>query len=151
MKVEDDIDRKIVKYICSGIYSYEELAKLCDVSRNTIYRRIANLEKKGIIERRIMAYPDFEKLNLSAVIFGMNVSPRDLDKTVDFLKRQIRVKFLWKTYGVHDIICIIICDKGDVGTCIHNLKKALEEHDITVLKFDSSTSISWERIDLSPY
>ncbi|MFX1351902.1 MAG: Lrp/AsnC family transcriptional regulator, partial [Promethearchaeota archaeon] len=91
MKAEDDIDQKIVKYVCSGIYSYEELAKLCDVSRNTIYRRIANLEKNGTIERRIMAYPNFEKLNLSAVIFGMNVSPKDLDKTVDFLKSQTRV------------------------------------------------------------
>ncbi|MFX0097590.1 MAG: Lrp/AsnC family transcriptional regulator [Candidatus Hodarchaeota archaeon] len=151
MKAEDDLDRKIVKHICSGIYSYEELANLCDVSRNTIYRRIANLEKEGVIERRIMAYPDFERLNLSAVIFGMNVSPRDLDKTVDFLKGQIKVKLVWKTYGAHDIICVIICDKREVGECIQNMKKALEELDITVLQMDSSTSISWERTDLSPY
>ncbi|MFX1598833.1 MAG: hypothetical protein ACFFC5_07185, partial [Promethearchaeota archaeon] len=79
------------------------------------------------------------------------VSPRDLDRAVDFLKGPTKVNFLWKTYGTYDIIFAIICDKADVGTCIHNLKKALEEHDIKVIRLDSSTSISWEKIDLSPY
>ncbi|MFX1487172.1 MAG: Lrp/AsnC family transcriptional regulator [Promethearchaeota archaeon] len=147
----DEIDRKIVKYVSKGIYSYEELAKLCDVSRNTIYRRLDSLEKREIIQRRIMAQPNFERLNLAVVIFGMNVSPKDLDKAADYLKGLTNVNFLWKTYGTHDIVFAIICDKADVGTCIQNLKKALEERDITITRLDSSTSISWEKIDLSPY
>ena len=147
----DEIDRKIVKYVCKGIYSYEELAKLCGVSRNTVYRRIDSLEKNEIIERRIMAQPNFENLDLAVVIFGMNVSPKDLDKAVDYLKRLTKVNLLWKTYGAHDIVFGIICDKADVGTCIQNLKKSLEEHDIRIIRLDSSTSISWEKIDLSPY
>jgi len=152
MKAEvDELDRKIVRYVCNGIYSYDELAKLCNASRNTVYRRIDKLEKMGIITRRIMAFPNFEKLDFSAVIFGMNVSPKDLDRTVDFLKRQHQVKFLWKTYGTHDLVFAIICDKGDVGTCIYNLRKALEKLEIAAIRLDSSTSISWEKIDLSPY
>ena len=147
----DDLDRKIVRHICNGVYSYEELGKLCGASRNTIYRRIDKLEKLGIIDRRIMAFPNFGKLNLSAVIFGMNVSPKDIDKAINFLKRQHQVKFLWKTYGTHDIVFAIVCDKGDVGTCIYNLKSALQKLDIATAKLDSSTSVSWEKIDLSPY
>jgi len=152
MKAEvDDLDRKIVRNICNGVYSYEELGKLCNASRNTIYRRIDKLEKMGIIDRRIMAFPDFEKLELSAVIFGMNISPSDIDKTINFLKRQHQVKFLWKTYGTHDIVFAIICDKGDVGTCIYNLKAALQKLDVAAIRLDSSTSVSWEKVDLSPY
>jgi len=147
----DDLDRKIVRHICNGIYSYDELGKLCDVGRNTVYRRIDKLEKMGIIMRRIIAVPNFEKLNLSAVIIGMDVSTGNLDKTSDFLKRQHQVKFLWKTFGTHDLVFAIICDKGDVGTCIYNLKKALEKLQIQPTRFDASTSISWEKIDLSPY
>jgi len=147
----DDTDQKIIRYICTGVYSYEELAKLCNASRNTIYRRISKLEKMGVVTRKIMAFPDFEKLNLSAVIIGMNVSPKHLDKLVNFLKKQHQVKFLWKTYGTHDLVLSIICDKGDVGTCIYNLKNALEKLEIEPVKLDSSTSVSWEKIDLSPY
>ena len=147
----DDLDRKIVRNICNGIYSYEELGKICNASRNTIYRRIDKLEKMGILTRKIMAFPNFEKLNLSAVIFGMNVNPQDIEKTVNFLKRQHQVKFLWKTYGTHDIVFAIICDKGDVGTCIYNLKNALQKLEISTVQLDSSTSVSWEKIDLSPY
>jgi len=150
-EVIDDLDRKIVKHICNGIYSYDELGKICNVGRNTVYRRIDKLEKMGIITKRIIAVPNFEKLNLSAVIIGMDVNPGDLDRTADFLKRQHQVKFLWKTYGTHDLVFTIICDKGDVGTCIYNLKKALEKLGIQTTRFDASTSISWEKIDLSPY
>ena len=152
MKTEvDDLDRKIVRHICNGVYSYEALGKLCGASRNTIYRRIDRLEKMGVIDRRIMAFPNFEKLKLSAVIFGMNVSPRDVDKTINFLKKQHQVKFLWKTYGTHDIVFAIICDKGDVGTCVYGLKKALQKLDLAAVRLDSSTSVSWEKMNLSPY
>lgn len=147
----DDLDRKIVRHICSGVYSYNELAKLCNVGRNTVYRRIDKLEKMGIITRRIMAFPDFGKLNLSAVIMGMDVNPADLERTAEFLKRQHQVKFLWKTYGSHDLVFAIICDKGDVGTCIYNLRQALEKLNIQQTRLDASTSVSWEKIDLCPY
>ncbi len=102
------------------------------VSRNTVYRRIARLEEKGIIKRRITAVPDFSRIEYSAVVIGMNLNPKDVDKAISFLKVQHQVKFLWRTYGHHDIIVTILCDKDDVGTCIYNLRKALEELNISV-------------------
>ena len=147
----DDLDRKIVRYICGGIYSYGELAKLCNAGRNTVYRRIDKLEKMRIITKRISAFPNFEKLNLSAVIIGINVGTEDVEKTITFLKEQHQVKFLWKTYGTHDIIFTVVCDKADVGTCIYNLRNALHELEIKVDSFDTSASVTWEKIDVTPY
>lgn len=146
----DDLDRKIVRYMSNGVYSYDELGKLCKVGRSTIYRRVDKLERMGIITKRIMAIPNYEKLNFSAVIIGMEVSMRDLAKTVSFLKRQNQVKFLWTTYGTHNLVFTILCDKGDVGTCINNLRNALEKLNVTPTRFDVSISISWEKMYLSP-
>jgi len=64
------------------------LAKLCKAGRNTIYRRIDKLEKEGIIKRRIMAIPDYKKLRYSAVIIGLNLSPKDTDRAISFLKHN---------------------------------------------------------------
>lgn len=147
----DDLDRKIVRYICSGIHSYNDLAKRCNAGRNTVYRRVDRLEKMGIITKRISAFPNFERLNLSAVIIGLNLGTQDVKKTIDFLRRQRQVKFLWKTYGTHDIILVIVCDKAEVGTCIYNLRDALERLKINVTGFDTSTSVTWEKIDVVPY
>ncbi|MGD0645783.1 MAG: hypothetical protein ABSA75_12835 [Candidatus Bathyarchaeia archaeon] len=32
----DYLDRKIIQYLSSGINSYEELARICGVTRNTV-------------------------------------------------------------------------------------------------------------------
>ena len=146
----DNLDRKIVHHICKGVYSYNELAKLCNAGRNTIYRRIDKLEKMGIISKRIMAIPNFDKLGLSAVIVGINVSAEEIEKTIDFLKRHHQVKLLWTTYGTHDIVFAMVCDKSDVGKCVYNLRSELAKLKINIIDFDASGSVSWEKIDLTP-
>ncbi|MGB9741302.1 MAG: Lrp/AsnC family transcriptional regulator [Candidatus Bathyarchaeia archaeon] len=146
----DEVDMKILRYMGEGLYSYEDLAKRLGVGRNTIYRRIAKLEEKGIIKRRIAAIPDFSKIGFSAVVIGMNLNPKDVEKAISFLKVQHQVKFLWRTYGHHDVIATIICDKDNVGTCIYNLRKTLEDLNIQVNKFDISVSIIWEKMLIAP-
>jgi len=144
----DELDRKIVSFMSGGVYSYGELAKLCGVGRSTIYRRVEELERKGVIRRKVMAVPDFEKLGLSAVIIGMDMYPNELERVVPFLKEHDRVKLLWKTYGTHDIVLAILCDRDDIGSCIHDLRKELAELGVTPAKFDVSISISWEKMQL---
>jgi len=58
--------------------------------------------------------------------------------------------FLWRTYGEHDIVLTILCDKDDVGTCIYNLREALEKRNISINKIDVSVSIFWEKMHLVP-
>ncbi|MEM0215922.1 MAG: winged helix-turn-helix transcriptional regulator [Candidatus Bathyarchaeia archaeon] len=146
----DELDLKILKHICEGLYSYDDLAKRCGASRNTIYRRISKLENMGIIKKRITAIPDFSKIGFSAVIIGINLNPKDIDRAISFLKTQHQVKFLWRTYGQHDIIAAILCDKDDVGTCIYNIRKALEEQGIHVIRLDISVSVMWEKMHIVP-
>jgi len=45
----------------------------------------------------------------------------------------------------------MICDKGNVGESLYELKKELEESGIHPKKLDASTSITWDKIDLSPF
>lgn len=146
----DKLDIKILRHICEGAYSYDDLAERCKVSRNTIYRRIAKLEEMGVIRKRVMALPDFSKIGFSAVVIGLNLSPKDIEKAISFLKSQHQVKFLWRTYGAHDLLVTILCDKDDVGTCIYNLRKGLEDMNISVTKFDVSVSIVWEKMQVAP-
>lgn len=146
----DDTDKRIVKYISKGIHSYNDLSKLCNIGRNTVYRRMERLEKTGIIGKMVMAIPNFEKLGLSAIIIGINVKAQEVDRTADYLKKQSQVKFIWKTYGTHDLVFTMICSKGEEGTCIHFMKSALEKLDIGISNFDSSTSFSWSKIDFCP-
>ena len=93
----------------------------------------------------------FEKLHLSAVVVGINVRTIDIESAANFLKAQNHVKFLWKTYGTHDLLFVMICDKANVGESLYELKKELEESGIHPKKLDASTSITWDKIDLSPF
>jgi len=69
-------------------------------------------------------------------------------RVVPFLKEHDRVKLIWKTYGTHDIVLAILCDRDDIGSCIHDLRKELAELGVTPAKFDVSISISWEKMQL---
>lgn len=147
----DETDKKIVQHVCRGTYSYSELSEIIGVSRNTIYRRLSKLEDNGVIKKRVMAIPDFEKIGFSSIIVCLKVGLGDLEKTVDFLKGLDQVKFLWKTYGEYEIVAVLMCDNRNVGTCINNLKEALEKLEVEVNEFNAAPSISWEKVELAPH
>lgn len=147
----DKLDKKILHHVCSGIHSYNELAKSCHVGRNTIYRRVERLEKIGAIKKMITAVPDYDKVNLAAVHIGLNLKQIETDKAVEILKRLPCVKFLWKTYGTHSITLVMLCEKDNIGECVFNLRISLEEEGIYAHKMDVSASFSWEKLDFSPY
>ncbi len=147
--VLDELDKKIMHELCTGIHSYEDLAKTCNVTRGTIYRRIEKLERMHMISKKIMAIPNLQELNLTAICFGMNVAYEDLDKTIETIKTIPNVKFLWRTYGEHQIILIIVCEKGCEGDAITNLSKSISKYRIA--NFDISIGFRFEKIEYSPY
>ncbi len=150
MSVElDELDFKLLRHICTGFYSYDELAKLCDVSRNTVYRRINRLERMGVIARRLTAIPNFDKLDIAAVIGGLNLEMQDLDKAVELLKQLPSVMLVCRSYGEHDLVFIILCRRAEVGGCIHRVRNTLEGMNIHPSRFDISVSISWDKLELT--
>jgi DNA-binding Lrp family transcriptional regulator len=147
----DELDRKIISHLSKGVYSYSELAEKCEVGRNTIYRRINRLEAENVIDKKVRALPNFTKLNLSAICIMMDIAQSEVESVMKFLKRQPQVKFLWRTFGAYNLTTVIICDKGEEGRCISNLREALEKMRVTLSKFEASISYTWEKIDFSPY
>jgi len=147
----DELDKKIISHLSKGVYSYAELAEKCETGRNTIYRRVNRLEASGIIDRKFRAIFNFTKLNLSAICVMMDIAQSEVDRVINFLERQSQVKFLWRTFGAYNITTVILCNKGEEGKCISNLREVLEKMRINLNKFEASVSYIWEKIDLSPY
>jgi DNA-binding Lrp family transcriptional regulator len=147
--VLDDLDKCIMHHICEGIYSYANLAEMCNVTRGTVYRRLNRLEKIQAISRKIAAIPNFAMLNLSSLCIGVNIAHEDEDKAIELLRNLFQVKFIWKTYGTHNLIIIAICNKGEEGELIFKLRETLEKTKIHA--FDVSIGFSWQKVDIIPY
>ena len=152
MKYElDDLDKKIIVQFSKGVHSYAELAEECGVVRNTVYRRINRLEAEEVIDRKVRAIPNFTKLNLSAICVMMDISQSEVNRVIEFLKKQSQVKFLWRTFGAYNVTTVILCNQGEEGLCVSKLREALEKMRVTLNKFEVSVSFTWEKIDFSPY
>lgn len=147
----DELDKKIISNVCGGVYSYTDLAKRCGVGRSTIYRRIERMEESGVITKMVMAIPDFTELGLSAISLVMDVNQQDVDRVIELLKHSPKVKFLWRSYGSFNVTAVIICDKGEEGGCISNVRQHLEKMEVNIKKFEAAVSFVWEKVDLSPY
>ena len=70
----DYLDRKIIRYLSSGINSYRELSHICGVTRNTLYRRISALENKRIIKNTLRCTINLEQMDITPVTIGVRIS-----------------------------------------------------------------------------
>ena len=147
--VLDELDKKILHEICSGISSYDDLAKTLNVTRGTVYRRIERLEKSNVIEKKIMAIPNYKILNPSAISVGMEAAYDDTEKVIEALKQQPQVKLLWKCYGTYNIIAVLICEKGKEGETITDLRHLLSN--LRTSGYQISVGFEWDKIDITPY
>ena len=149
MALIDELDKKIIQEMGRGINSYEALAQKCNVTRSTIYRRVAKLEETKVITRKTRVVPDFEKLNRIALAVGISVAQKDEQKIIDALKKSDDIKMMWRTYGAHNLILITFCNKGDEGNKIDKLRALLEEY--PVKSIDICVGFGWEKMDLTPF
>lgn len=149
--VLDELDKSILRELSTGIFSYAELAKTCNVTRNTIYRRVNRLENQGVISRKIMGFVDFSKLGLSAVIVGVDVNSEDIDKAIEMVKQQPKVNFIWRTYGSHHLVMVLTCESGYEGPTIDELRASVAKIGVKVSHIDISVGYKWEKINFVPY
>jgi DNA-binding Lrp family transcriptional regulator len=145
----DVLDKRLLQNLSSGVSSYEELARECNVSRNTVYRRIAVLEQKGIITKTIRSIVDFEQLDIVALCVGAKMPETEQEKAVALLGTNGNVKLLWRAYGKHNMIAIAFCERGKEGEIVHDLRSVLEQLGATEL--DVSVGFRWEKMDLTPF
>jgi DNA-binding Lrp family transcriptional regulator len=145
------MDKTIILQLSNGVGSYAKLAESLGVGRNTILRRIKRLVEKGLIVKQVGAIPNLTKLNLSAISVMLDIPQSEVEKIIKVLKNQSRVQFLWRTFGAYNVTAVIICDKGEEGSCISKLRTILEKMKVNPNKFEAAISYSWEKINFSPF
>lgn len=145
----DNLDKKIIQCLSAGTCSYEELARQCNVTRNTVYRRIALLEEKGIIKNTLRCIINLEQMDITVVNLGVKIPLISQDRAVALLSINKHVRFLWRSYGDHNLTLIAFCSKGKEGEVINELRSVLENfggEDFTI-----SVGYVWEKMNIAPF
>jgi DNA-binding Lrp family transcriptional regulator len=145
----DDLDRRILQQMSRGISSYEELSRECNVTRSTVYRRVTLLEKRGFIQRITRTVVNYEKLDIVTLSFASRISHANLGKTLATLKSHEKVKLLWRTYGDHNLLFMVFCEKGEVGEAIDEMTSILEKCGATEISV--CVGFAWEKLDFTPF
>jgi DNA-binding Lrp family transcriptional regulator len=145
----DDLDKKLLRYLSIGTGSYEELARLCNVTRNTVYRRIASLENRGIIKNTLNCVINLEQMDITPVTMGVTIKQTEEDQAINLLSTNKNVRFLWRTYGEHNITLIAFCAKGKEGEIIQGIRAILEQ--VNAEKISVSIGFVWEKMNYSAF
>ncbi len=145
----DNLDRAIIEALSVGVCSYEDLAKQCGVTRNTVYRRIMLLEEKGVITNRLSCVLNFGKLGISVVLVSLKVPETDVKSVVSALVAFEFVKFVWRAYGEFSVVFVAFSVKGFEGEMISELRQKLEE--LGIVSFNFSVGYEWEKENYSPF
>jgi DNA-binding Lrp family transcriptional regulator len=144
----DELDKKILHEICSGIYSYDDLARTLNVTRSTIYRRIEDLEKRQFITKKIMAIPNYDLLEIRAITVGINATFDEISTCIEILKKMPQTRFLIRCIGFNQIVAVLECMVGEEPKIVEALQEALKDRNL--IRFDVSVGFKWEKMDPSP-
>ena len=145
----DDLDMKILQYLSVGTSSYEELARTCNVTRNTVYRRIATLENKGIIKNTLNCIVNLEQMDITPLTVGAKIPQISQDKAINLLVANHAVRFLWRTYGDHNLTLVAFSSKGKEGKVIQEIRGVLEE--LNAEHICISVGFTWEKMSYSAF
>jgi DNA-binding Lrp family transcriptional regulator len=145
----DDLDRKILQNLTIGMSSYQELARTCNVTRNTVYRRIAALESKGIIKNTLNCVVNLEQMDITPVTIGAKIPQISQDKAINLLVANHAVRFLWRTYGDHNLTLVAFCSKGKEGEVIQDIQGVLE--DLNAEHICISVGFIWEKMSYAAF
>jgi DNA-binding Lrp family transcriptional regulator len=145
----DSVDKNILQEMSKGVSSYDEMAQKLNINRSTVYRRIRALERSNLIKFQTRASVNFAKLDLIAVLVGMNISNLNAERVVNFLSVYPCVKMIWQSFGSYNLFAILFCDKGEEGSKILEIRKMIEEFEVA--SFDIAVGFKWEKMDLTPF
>ena len=139
----------MLQHLSTGTSSYVELARICRVTRNTIYRRIASLENRGIIKNTIRCIINLDQIDITPMCIGVTIAQNEQDKAFNLLAAHKNVKLLWRTYGEHNMALVTLCPKGEEGKVINSIKAILEGLNVTEICV--SVGFMWEKTDFTPF
>ncbi len=122
----DEKDAKIISLLSKNARMPKtEIAKALGITEAAVRKRLAKLEKSGII----LSYKpviNFKAANLVASLTGVDVEADRLWKVVDYLKNLESVRNLYLTSGDHTIMAEIVANSTEELSEIH---RRIEELD----------------------
>ena len=145
----DNTDRKIIYYVSNGSHSLSTLADKIGVSRSTAYRRMRNLEEKGLL-KKVSDMPDYTKLDLDFTVLSLDVETKSLNDCVTYLNGREEVNLIIETLGDHDVVSLIINDMKNPKENVKEIINQMEEKNIKIKDFDVSTGRSCVKFDFTP-
>jgi len=115
----DDKDLTILETLAkNGRISKTELAKILGITEAAVRKRIAKLEKNGVI-LGYKAVVNYKAAGFSASLTGIDVEPERLWHVVEKLKGFDEIKSIWLTTGDHTIMTEIITKRTEDLSEIH--------------------------------
>jgi len=110
----DEKDMKMIELLQENArISYTEIARVLGVTETTVRKRIAELERKGVIKKYTIEV-DPEKLGYRTVtILGMDVEPKYLLEAAHKLAELEEVKWVATSTGDHMIMSEVWTRNGE--------------------------------------
>ena len=114
LNIMDDKDRRIIEILRENSRTpYTEIAKKMNLTEATIRKRIAELEKKGVIEKYTIEVNP-EKLGFKTVtILGLDVEPQYLLEAAHKIAEFEEVQWAATSTGDHMIMCEVWTANGE--------------------------------------
>lgn len=150
----DETSKEILSVISKNSeISYSKLAEELDVSRNTVYRRVKDLKKRGIIEKDYLKNTkvnvlEFENIGISTLVLALKFDVDDLQKAEDFLSDRDEVKMVLRTYGEYDYFILLFSEMGRNREVISDFRQDLKDANLQPEKHTAYPS-SMKKLDLT--
>jgi hypothetical protein len=88
-------------------------------------------------------------MDITAVTIGVTLPQAKQDKAINLLSTNKKVKFLWRSYGDHNLTLVAFCSKGGEGKIIQEIKTILEGLNAELIHV--SVGFLWEKMNYSPF
>ncbi len=110
----DEKDLKIIELLQENSrISYTEIAKILGVTETTVRKRIAELEKKGVIKKYTIEVDPYKLGFKNVTILGMDVEPKYLLEAAKKLAEMPEARWVATSTGDHMIMAEIWAKDGE--------------------------------------
>jgi hypothetical protein len=88
-------------------------------------------------------------MDITPVTIGVTIPQIEVDKAINMLAINSSVRFLWRTYGEHNLVLVAFCAKGKEGEIIQDISAGLEKLNAEAIHI--SVGFVWEKMSYSPF
>jgi DNA-binding Lrp family transcriptional regulator len=149
----DEIDAQILRALIKDARAkLKDIAKICGVSSNAIFKRVQRLKEAGVIKRATL-FTNFACLGYThPATIGVSLSPNQEQEVTRLIQKRVDLNLaaLSKSVGKYDLFIFLIAKSVDE---LDDLKDALmKEHGVgrVSVNFWSKPRFNFENVDLHP-